>query len=374
MIRYIIFLFLIVGCNTNSQLYDIKLVSDSIKQKYAPDSRVALYDVKITSLNQFIIIKGETNILSAKKEIIYHLESIKVEYYDSLDLLPNYKYKNGIVNNSVGNLRGKPSHSSELVSQAVLGTKLKILKRTGEWYMVQTPDNYISWIDHGGIKVMSDKNFDNYYLNNYVFSDVYGFSYETINKEKIVSDLVLGSVLNVIDTESNYYKIRYPDGRIGLVDMNSVISISSLRDNKKSESNLLEYALGLRGIPYLWGGTSTKGFDCSGFTKTVYMMNGLNIPRDASQQINEGKLIDKERKWSKLTVGDLMFFGYYKNGRRRIDHVAMWIGDGKFIQASKNVRINSVHSSSPIYDKYHMEKYIESRRIIGNETFGVKKL
>ena len=100
----------------------------------------------------------------------------------------------------------------------------------------------------------------------------------------------------------------------------------------------------------------------------------INIPRDASQQINEGKLIDKERKWSKLTVGDLMFFGYYKNGRRRIDHVAMWIGDGKFIQASKNVRINSVHSSSPIYDKYHMEKYIESRRIIGNETFGVKKL
>ena len=232
--------------------------------------------------------------------------------------------------------------------------------------MVQTPDNYISWIDHGGIKVMSDKNFDNYYSNNYVFSDVYGFSYETINKEKIVSDLVLGSVLNVIDSESNYYKIRYPDDRIGLVDMNSVISISSLHNNKKSQSNLLEYALGLRGIPYLWGGTSTKGFDCSGFTKTVYMMNGLNIPRDASQQINEGKLIDSERKWSKLTVGDLMFFGYYKDGRRRIDHVAMWIGDGKFIQASKNVRINSVHSNSPIYDKYHMEKYIESRRIIGN--------
>ena len=80
MIRYIVFLFLIVGCNTNSQLYDIKLVSDSIKQKYVPDPRIALYDVNITSLNQSIIIKGETNILSAKKEMIYHLESIKVKY------------------------------------------------------------------------------------------------------------------------------------------------------------------------------------------------------------------------------------------------------------------------------------------------------
>ncbi len=69
-----------------------------------------------------------------------------------------------------------------------------------------------------------------------------------------------------------------------------------------------------------------------------------------------------------------MFFGYYKDGRRRIDHVSIWIGDGKFIQASKNVRINSVYSEDPLYDRYHMEKYIESRRIIGNETNGIKKL
>lgn len=103
-------------------------------------------------------------------------------------------------------------------------------------------------------------------------------------------------------------------------------------------------------------------------------MNGLVIPRDASQQINEGILVDQNRNWDNLNEGDLMFFGYYRDGKRRIDHVAIWIGDGKFIQASKNVRINSVYADDPLYDKYHMEKYMESRRIIGHETSGVKKL
>ncbi|GIS31764.1 MAG: hypothetical protein Ct9H90mP3_5600 [Flammeovirgaceae bacterium] len=59
-----------------------------------------------------------------------------------------------------------------------------------------------------------------------------------------------------------------------------------------------------------------------------------------------------------------MFFGYYRDGKRRIDHVAIWIGDGKFIQASKNVRINSVYADDPLYDKYHMEKYMESEELL----------
>ena len=72
-----------------------------------------------------------------------------------------------------------------------------------------------------------------------------------------------------------------------------------------STSDLIINSKKFIGIPYLWGGTSSKGFDCSGFTKTVYLMNGLVIPRDASQQINEGLLVDKDRNWDKLQEGEL---------------------------------------------------------------------
>ena len=184
--------------------------------------------------------------------------------------------------------------------------------------------------------------------------------------------IIDGIILNHSTNKNNFYKIQYPDKRIGWVESKYVSQIFDSSMN--STSDLIINSKKFIGIPYLWGGTSSKGFDCYGFTKTVYLMNGLVIPRDASQQINEGLLVDKDRNWDKLQEGDLMFFGYYRDGRRRIDHVAIWIGDGNFIQASKNVRINSVYSDDPIYDKYHMDKYIETRRIIGHETDGVKKL
>ena len=101
-------------------------------------------------------------------------------------------------------------------------------------------------------------------------------------------------------------------------------------------------------------------------------MNGFNIPRDASQQIKEGITVDSLGIWTNLEEGDLMFFGYERDGRLRIDHVAMWIGNNKFIQASKNVRVNSVIENSEDYDEYHMKKYILTKRYLGNITDGIR--
>ena len=373
---YLLILFIFLLSCTNSQTYEsIGLKIDLLNDKHAPDARVAVWNIDVNDKQIPIELVGETNLKDAKNELIEYLKSEDILFEDNIILLPNHDFKYGIINNSVANLRKNPSHSSELVSQTILGTGVSILKKEGEWYLIQTPDKYISWIDHGGIVPMSKEKYDNYFASDIgVFTRPYGFSYETKKKNKVVSDLVLGSALKIVEIRSKHTKYEYPDGRIAWIENRLMNSISSIRGMNYSIQNLLENAHSLIGVPYLWGGTSSKGFDCSGYTKSVYLMNGYILPRDASQQVKEGTLVDDSRNWNLLEAGDLMFFGYYKDDKLRIDHVSIWLGDGYFIQSSKNVRISSVYSDNLNFDDYHMAKYIESRRIIGSNTKGIKKL
>ena len=157
MIRYF-FLFFLISCSSNYNVIKLDSYIEFIQNKYAPDRRVALFDIDYSHNNDVIIVGGETNLKSAKEHLLNILDSLDINYEDNIDLLPNTKIY-GIINNSVGNLRGRPSHSSELVSQTIHGTRVDILKKEGEWYLIQTPDDYISWIDHGGITIVSESEY-----------------------------------------------------------------------------------------------------------------------------------------------------------------------------------------------------------------------
>src|SRR5205085_814257 len=98
-------------------------------------------------------------------------------------------------------------------------------------------------------------------------------------------DLVSGNLLKLLAKEKDFYKVEYPDGRVGYIPQNQANYYDQwVKRPNPTANQVLTTAKTLLGVPYLWGGTSIKGVDCSGFTKTAYFLNGIIIPRDASQQ------------------------------------------------------------------------------------------
>lgn len=368
----------------NSTMERIESLINEVRHKYAPDKRVALFDIKAERNGEKLIIKGETNIPEAKEELLKNLKNEKVKFSSEVVELPSEDLGSnifGVVNLSVANLRSSPEHPAELTTQAILGTPIKILKK-GKWgfYLVQTPDGYLSWMDDDGFEQM-DKTGLNSWLKSdkIVYLKDYGFAYSQpdINSSR-VSDLVIGNLLKLSGESGEFYKINFPDGREGFVLKNEGKSFKDWYSivNPTSE-NILDYAYRFMGVPYLWGGTSAKGMDCSGFTKTVFFMNGIILPRDASQQVHTGELVDTKNGWDNLKAGDLLFFGSKAKGeqKERITHVAIYIGDGDFIHAAGRVRINSFNPEKSYYSEGRKRGFIRAKRIlnsIGSE--GIDKI
>lgn len=353
---------------------DLQVINDGIRKFYAPDKRVAVYDIDLLSTNEMVEITGESDQPQALDSLRAILNSKGVSFKDLSVLLPDSSVGStmmAVVNNSVANIRSQARHSGELATQALLGTELKVLKIKGSFYRVQTPDQYISWVDHGGVTLMNSEEFKRWHNSQKViYTKAYGYVYEYMSDELYkVGDIVLGAQLKLIEDTGAFYKVGYPDNRTGYLKKSECELYGSWVSKLESSGTLVElYAKELMGSPYLWGGTSSKGMDCSGFTKTVYLMNGYVIPRDASQQIMAGKDIDPKIEFSNLEKGDLMFFGTKATDstRQRVTHVGIWLGNdrGEFIHSASRVKMGSIHPASPYYDEGNTNRYLGSRRYL----------
>ncbi len=351
---------------------------DSITRQYAPDKRVAI--VEFQSRGNTLL--GKTSLPEARQALLSALQQSGLTYIDSILVLPDPALQGkvlAITNNSVSNIRSEPRHGAELSTQATLGTPLRVWEKRGSWYRVQLPDEYLGWVDAGGIELMDSLAFARWEkAEKIIYTGYYGFAYNEADQYSgTVADLVYGNILTVEDEVHTYYLARFPDGRRAYIPKDNAVPYSRWAETRTpSPENLVASAKHLMGVPYLWGGTSFKGVDCSGFTKTVYFMNGLVIPRDASQQVHVGDLIDTAGNWSKLRPGDLLFFGRpAEEGRpERVVHVGMWIGGNlEFIHSSSQVRVSSMNPKAENFDKYELSRFLRAKRIQPDQVKDLRK-
>ena len=238
-----------------------------------------------------------------------------------------------------------------MVDQVILGDKLRVLKKhKNRWYFVQTEYGYLGWVTRYSLKTkLADSDWFTKPLAQVTALNSYVYSKPDDNSQ-IVCDVTINSKVNILNNFAEWAQIGLPDGRTGYINNSDIIDVSNI-SQEINVANLVATAKSMMGIPYLWGGSSSKMNDCSGFTSTVFLANGMQLPRDARQQALIGKLVDYDSTFQSVQTGDLLFFG----SPTRITHVAMSLGGYDFIQQDGHVMINSFYKYSDLYDEHRRE-------------------
>ncbi|HEX4786656.1 MAG TPA: SH3 domain-containing C40 family peptidase [Candidatus Sulfotelmatobacter sp.] len=268
----------------------------------------------------------------------------------------------------VANMFSKPSDQSAVVSQAIYGSNVTLLSSLGEWSRIQTADHYKGWVRSRHLRLV--QNGGGYATAGQVvqvqslFANVY--REPDITRHQPVITVPFESRLEVISDQDaagskaatgkalpeGWLHVRLPDKR------DEWIQSGDINPDPKPLSipESIELAKRFLGFPYLWGGSSSFGFDCSGFTQMLVRARGKTMPRDADKQAAWTGVSAVERK--DLQPGDLLFFG---SSARDITHTGMYIGDGQFIHDTTNV--HPVVQISRLDDEPWTHLLVASRRV-----------
>ena len=364
----IVLILSVICSNTFAETGDLNTVHQiiqSVNQKYAPDHRTALFDVSVAENSGQITLKGKTNLPEAKREVMNSLSKMKIAFTDSVIVLPEQSMGEktwAIATLSVANIRSGPDHATELVTQALMGTPVKVLERMDGWVHIQTPDQYIGWVDEWGIALKTEAEMTSWKQSRrFLYNQITGSAVALPKRNaSSVSDLVLGDLFESVSEKRNYLHIQFPDGRMAYVKKSDCLTYQNWISQQPNVDAVLSIAKKLLGNPYMWGGTSCKAVDCSGMTKIAWYTQAVILARDASQQARYGKHIDFTDS-ANLQKGDLLFFG---RTAQHITHVGIYLGKGLYIHASGLVRISSIDPHDPLYNITERKNLVEATRIL----------
>ncbi len=293
-----------------------KLASES-------DHRTSVFDIEIVRLqNSHLTLSGRLLNESQREALTQHfskwkLDTSAVRVLDRPDLPRMY-----VATNLTG-LYEKPTFCMPLSSELCYGTELEILDELGSWAFTRQKDGYLGWV------------YKPYLTNGRVAETThlvvvssFGLRAQPDRGSEIVTRVMGGTAVGVEEVRGEW--ARGVANKTGWVPLNFLRAIHALPDSLEERRNtLLKDSARMTGVPYLWGGTSSNGIDCSGFVRLLHQWIGIGIPRDADLQHAAANPIEPP-----FEIGDLLFFAE-DGDERRVAHVGMSLGGWKIIHSSR---------------------------------------
>ena len=242
----------------------------------------------------------------------------------------------GVCNLSIVPLRAESTDLSEMVTQLLYGEHFKVLEKRRKWsYIRLSFDGYEGWLDNKQYLSISEENYSELETKQLrLASDMVDFV--GIPGNQLLS-ICLGSTISASDLLGHSFEGKSVLGQL-------------------PKEHLIDSAISYLNTPYLWGGKSPFGIDCSGFTQMVYKLNGYRLFRDASQQATQGEALSFIEE---SEPGDLAFFD---NQEGKITHVGIIMKDNYIIHAHGKVRIDRLDHSG-IFN-YEMRNHTHRLRVI----------
>lgn len=276
-----------------------------------------------------------------------------------------------VVEFSTNFMREEPDYAAENGHQTLMGTVVEIIGERGYWRHIVSPEPYTAWVNEMGLVEMSQEEVNEYidclkYICTTDFTHIYA---EPSLESERISDFVMGGLVRSLFNgkgkplkNGKFLACMLPSGKCGWVLKSDVEDFDTWVNSRNATADsIIGTAFDFLGVPYMWGGTSIKHVDCSGLIRSVFYMNGILMPRNASQQARAGVPVSLDS----LEPGDLIFFGTPgENGNPdKISHVGIYMGDDVYIHASQVVRISTLDPES---EDYGGRQPLQARRILGH--------
>jgi gamma-D-glutamyl-L-lysine dipeptidyl-peptidase len=293
----------------------IERAVDDIRRKWAPDGRLAVFEISL-------LPKGVAGVTSSRdaRDALRRLAG-EAGLVEKVELIPgDITAPAAVVTAALAPLQAEPRASAPRVSEVLHGEVLDVLERREDWLRGRAPDGYIAWLNAGYVATGP--------------ADWAEDWKERASARSLSADIVTSAGRRRLPTGA---RVSFRRGVVELADgQHGAIAAGNVRREQELRVEARHLALPelaqkwYAGAPYLWGGRTEWGIDCSGLVQAVYGARGIALPRDSDQQFSHGTEIAIASAGAGYDAGDLLFF----TERGRVSHVALWAGAGRIVHSA----------------------------------------